>query len=277
MRAPSRSFLARSIALGGVILFWIVQLWLMLFVGLPLMDSILLAVILAAAPTFSLAQVPLIEGAVIARLPAYWGSIVTLWLLGTACWLVGTRVEGPAAVGLGAIPIGPLIGWSVGLVSAGMLTIVVFRQIAVWAGVRESGLLRQLLPRTREERRVFALLSMAAGTGEELAYRGYSIPVLAPILGVPGAVMLTTVVFGVLHGYQGWLGIFRTAIMGGILACGFLASGSLWPPMIAHTAIDLLAGIVFGERLLSPEGRNGVDHSGTLRLNEAEQTEWKSI
>jgi membrane protease YdiL (CAAX protease family) len=249
---------ARAITWGGVALFWIVQLSLMLVGGLPLVDSILLAVLLAAVPTFSLAQVPLMEGAAIVRLPAYWGSIVTLWILGTASWLVGTRVDGPSALGLVWIPIGTMAAWSLGLAVAGMLVILLFRQISVWARVRDSRLLWQLLPRTPEERRLFALLSVAAGAGEELAYRGYAIPVLAPILGVPGAAALTTLVFGIIHGYQGRLGILRTWIMGGILAWGFLESGSLWPPIIAHTLIDLLAGIVFGERLLSPEGTTGV-------------------
>jgi membrane protease YdiL (CAAX protease family) len=71
------------------------------------------------------------------------------------------------------------------------------------------------------------------------------------LIGTFGAAVLTTVVFGILHGYQGRLGILRTGVMGGVLAWGFLASGSLWPPIIAHTLIDLLAGIVFGERLLA--------------------------
>jgi membrane protease YdiL (CAAX protease family) len=39
--------------------------------------------------------------------------------------------------------------------------------------------------------------------------------------------------------------------MGAFLAGGFLASGSLWPPILAHTLIDVLAGIVLGERLLT--------------------------
>jgi membrane protease YdiL (CAAX protease family) len=46
--------------------------------------------------------------------------------------------------------------------------------------------------------------------------------------------------------------------MGGFLAWGFLASGSLWPAILAHTAIDLLAGIVLGEKLLSPTRAGGV-------------------
>jgi len=254
----SPATVARAITWSGVALFWIVLAVLVWVAGLPVIDSILLAVLLAAVPTFSLAQVPLIEGADIVRMPAYWGSIVTLWLLGTACWFVGTRFGGAAAVGLVGIAPLPLLGWSVGLTAGGMATIGLFRVIALRWDISESRLLGQLLPRTPEERRVFALLSVAAGSGEEMAYRGYSIPVLAPLLGVPGAAILTTLIFGVLHSYQGWLGILRTTLMGGILAWGFLASGSLWPPIIAHTAIDLLAGIVLGERLLSPKTESGV-------------------
>jgi membrane protease YdiL (CAAX protease family) len=249
---------ARAITWAGVALFWLTLALLVWVADLPVIDSILLAVLLAAVPTFSLAQVPLIEGADIVRMPAYWGSIVTLWLLGTACWLVGTRVEGAAAVGLVGIGLVPLIAWSAALTAGGMATIGLFRMIALRWDISESRLLGQLLPRTSEERRVFALLSVAAGSGEEMAYRGYAIPVLAPLLGVPGAAVLTTLIFGVLHSYQGWLGILRTTLMGGVLAWGFLASGSLWPPIIAHTAIDLLAGIVLGQKLLSPKASSGV-------------------
>ena len=39
-----------------------------------------------------------------------------------------------------------------------------------------------------------------------------------------------TPVFGAMHVYQGWIGVVRTALRGGVLAGGFLASGSLWPP-----------------------------------------------
>jgi membrane protease YdiL (CAAX protease family) len=82
--------------------------------------------------------------------------------------------------------------------------------------------------------------------------------VLAPLLGVGGAAALTSLVFGVLHGYQGWLGTARTAVMGGFLAWGFLAAGSLWPAIVAHTAVDLLAGIVLGEKLMSHAKSAGV-------------------
>ena len=259
MTRPAKSPpVVRIIVWVGVASFWAVQLTLLLVVGLPLVDTILLAVLLAALPIFSMAQLPLIEDALIERLPAYWGSIATLWLLGTACWLVGTRVNGAAAIGMVGISPGAMAVWTVGLTAAGLGIILAFRRIAIWAGAADTPLLRQLLPQTGRERGVFALLSVAAGAGEEVAYRGYAIPVLAPVFGVMGAAVITSVMFGVVHGYQGVLGVLRTGVMGGVLAWGFISSGSLWPAMIAHTLIDLIAGIVLGERLLSPESGTGV-------------------
>ena len=231
-------------------LFWVVQLVLLWWAGLPLPDTILLAVLLVAMPAFALAQLPLVRDTPVERLPAYWGSITTLWLIGTACWLVGTRDGGAAAVGAVWIPAAPLVAWTIGLTLAALAIMIAFRQVAQAIGARESPMLRALLPRTSEERGAFALLSLAAGVGEELAYRGYAIPVLATFMGVPGALALTSLVFGILHGYQGLLGTVRTTLMGGLLAWGFLASGSLWPAIAAHTLIDLVAGLLLGERLL---------------------------
>jgi membrane protease YdiL (CAAX protease family) len=243
---------------SGAILFWVVLLVLLSGAALPLPDALLVAMLFVAAPAFALAQLPLVRGVHVERLPAYWGSIAALWLLGSASWLVGSREGGAQALGLVGLAPLALLTWSLGLTLAGVLTILVFRQVALWTGAEESPVLRDLLPRTPREKRVFALLSLAAGAGEELAYRGYAIPLLAPALGAWGAALLSSAVFGALHAYQGWLGTARTAVMGGALAWGLLASGSLWPAIVAHAAIDLLAGIVLGERLLPPLRPAGV-------------------
>jgi membrane protease YdiL (CAAX protease family) len=234
----------------AVVLFWTVLLGLTYAAQVPLVDAILLALLLAAVPTFSLAQIPLIRDVQIERLPVYWSSIFTLGLIGTACWFIGTREGGAAALGLVAIPRSEFLGWTVGVTLTALLIMFAFRQITVMTGGFDSPLLRQLLPRSPEERRLFLTLSVAAGSGEELAYRGYAIPVLTPLIGLPGAAVLTTLVFGIMHGYQGWLGIARTTIVGGVLAYAFIASGSLWPPIAAHILIDVFAGITLGERLL---------------------------
>ena len=248
----------RRIAVVAVVLFWVVLALLLVVQRLPLLDGILLAVLLVAVPGLSTAQLPLIELVPLERVQAYWSSIMTLWLLGTASWFVGTRDAGAAAVGLVSIRWGPGIVWTAGLALGGLLTILLFRQVGEWLGIEESPVLRQLLPRSPQERRVFGVLSVAAGVGEEIAYRGYALSMLIPMLGVPGAAVATSVVFGVLHGYQGLLGIVRTGVMGGMLAWGLLASGSLWPPIAAHALIDLAAGLWLGERLMSPRRETGV-------------------
>jgi membrane protease YdiL (CAAX protease family) len=248
----------------GVTAFWAVQLALYLFAELPLSDTILLATLLVAMPALAVAQVPLTKGMELERLPAYWSSIATLWFLGTISWLVGTRTDGLPAIGIVPLAPVPFVGWTLGLLAAGLGIIVAFRQIAIVLRLRDSPLLRALLPRTPEERGVFTVLSVAAGVGEEVAYRGYAIPVLLPVLGPVGALLLTSAVFGVLHVYQGALGVVRTAVMGAALAAGFLLSGSLLPAMIAHVSVDILVGVVLADKLLLPLGTDVIDGDPSL-------------
>jgi membrane protease YdiL (CAAX protease family) len=56
--------------------------------------------------------------------------------------------------------------------------------------------------------------------------------------------------FGLLHAYQGWLGMVRTAVLGMVFATSFLVTGTLWPVIIAHAALDVLGGLVLGETLM---------------------------
>lgn len=236
---------------AGALLFWALVVAFERFGGFPLVDSILLSVLLAVIPAFSIAQVPMIEDVEIERVPAYWSSIGALWLIGTACWLVGTRIDGLEGIGLVPMGLAAFVGWSVGATVAALLLMFGFRAVSERLGLADTRLLSELLPQTPRERRIFALLSVAAGTGEEFAYRGYSITLLAPVAGLAPAVAITTAIFGVMHAYQGWFGILRTTAMGAILAGTFVLSGSLWPCIVAHTAIDLLAGLLLGDRLLT--------------------------
>jgi len=245
---------------GGV-LFGLVALGLHLGTGFALADSILVAVLLALMPALAIAQAPLLAEAEIERLPAYWSSIATLSLLGTLSWLVGTRDGAAGAIGLRVLPVMTMAIWTTVLTVAGLFTIVVFRQIGLRMGLSDTRSIRELLPKTGAEKRVFFLLSIAAGVGEELSYRGYLITVLMPLLGPWGAAAATSAVFGLLHLYQGGIGILRTATMGGLLAWGFLASGSLVPAILAHTLIDILAGLLLADRLLLPLPESGVGTS----------------
>lgn len=226
--------------------------------GVPTLDAVALATLLALLPGLSVAQLQLMQGVEIERLPAYVSSAVTLVALGAGCFVLGVRHGGPAALGLTAIPAVTLAVWALVLTLGGLALMLAFRQIAVALGLREARVLRDLLPRTPRERWAFGGLSLVAGMGEELAYRGYALTTLAGVVGPVPAAVVTSLVFGVLHAYQGGLGMVRTATLGGILAWAFLATGSLWPLMVAHAALDVVAGIILAERLMVPEAPAGV-------------------
>jgi membrane protease YdiL (CAAX protease family) len=224
---------------------------------MPWLDIVALTFLLLVLPALAVAQIRMLGETEIERMPAYVSSTGTLVLLGVAAWLVGNR-EGATGLGLDSLPVGSLFGWSVALTLGGLGILLAFKRISTRLRMREHPVLRALLPRSPGEKTVFAGLSVAAGVGEELAYRGYAIGALAPLVGTPMAAIVTSAVFGVLHAYQGPLGIVRAGVLGGMLAWGFLISGSLWPAIIAHVALDVLAGIFLADRLMVPADSRGV-------------------
>lgn len=225
---------------------------------MTLLDGAALTLLLGILPALSIAQARALSGVEVPRLGAYLSSAVTLLALGAGAWALGARRGGPEALGLVPLPAGELAAWTAGLVAAGLALTEGFRRVGEALGARETALLRHLLPRGRLERASFAGLSLAAGFGEELAYRGYALTQLAPLLGPWGAAAATSVVFGTLHAYQGPVGMVRTAALGGLLAWGFLASGSLLPAILAHALLDVVLGIVLGERMMVPGNPAGV-------------------
>lgn len=217
--------------------------------ALPWPDAALCAVVLALTPCLALAQVPLAHVDVLERIPAYVTSALTIAAIAAVCWVVGTRALGPRALGFVALPLRSFVLWTLLMTAVGLAVLAVCRLLSARMGWRESRLLLALLPRTSGERAAFTVLSVVAGFGEEIVYRGYAISELAGVLGIAGAAVLTSAVFGVLHAYQGPVGVVRAAVLGGVLAWGFVSVGSLWPSIAAHALIDVVAGVVLSEQL----------------------------
>jgi len=231
-------------------------------VSLPFLDLAVLGLLLVGLPLASAAQTRFVRGIEIERVPAYLSSVATLVVLGAVAWVVGTRSGGAPALGLTATPLGPVVLWTVTMVAAGLALVMVFRQGAIVLGIGESPTLRALMPRTAKERGLFVVLSLAAGVSEEAAFRGYALTTLATVIGSGWAAIATSAIFGLLHSYQGWLGVARTGALGGVLAWGYLASGSLWAPMAAHAILDLILGIVVADRAMVPDEPTGVPLAG---------------
>jgi len=102
------------------------------------------------------------------------------------------------------------------------------------------GDVQALLPRNRAELKWGALLSINAGVVEELLFR-LGLPAL--VLGFTGnalvACIVSVLVFGALHAYQGIAGVIGATIIGGVFMAIYLLSGSIVLAIVVHALFDL--------------------------------------
>src|SRR5262249_38609530 len=92
-----------------------------------------------------------------------------------------------------------------------------------------------------------ALISVAAGFGEEVLFRGLIQGELSERLGLGPALAISGTVFGLLHaitpGY-----VVLAGVMGAYLGWTWAASGSLVVPIVAHAVYDVLGLVVILRR-----------------------------
>lgn len=88
-----------------------------------------------------------------------------------------------------------------------------------------------------------ALLSFAAGIGEEMLFRGLAQPLLARSIGIVGGVAVASLLFGLLHPLTAAYVLLAGAI-GAYLGWLTIASGNLLCPILAHGFYDWVALIV---------------------------------
>jgi uncharacterized protein len=99
-----------------------------------------------------------------------------------------------------------------------------------------------ILPVTSEERAWFLAVSVTAGICEEILYRGFLTRYLADVPwhgNLWTAILISSLVFGIAHTYQGPSGVVGTAVIGAAMAIIFGIAGNLWLPMALHAAFDL--------------------------------------
>jgi uncharacterized protein len=209
----------------------------------------LLSLLLLPLPFVMVQQTRMLEhvGA-LPRVPVYLSSAIAQWLLAGVTVLLAL-VSGftPLALGLGA-PHSWLVqlAWGAGLTVAGVSIMLASHAL----GIRESGLLAHLLPRTRAEKTAFVGLSITAGVCEEVVFRGFLIAaLLTATASLPLALLLSSLAFGMVHAYQEPGGVARATLLGLLLAAPLVLTGSLAGAILAHTAIDVIGGLWLGERL----------------------------
>lgn len=243
---------ARARLLAGLLVAVAATIALQLGFDLGLVTGLGVSLFYVVLPAAAAAQVPLLPFVEAERLPMYRGSMVAIAAIGVAGVLFALVPDvGLEALRLRLIPVPTMLLWTGLMFAVGLGIMAVFEPIDRRVGGPGSSLVLALIPRTDEERSVFAQLSIAAGVGEEVAYRGYALGAVQA-LGLPPlwAVGASAVAFGSLHIYQGSVGVVRTGLIGLAFGCSVLVTGSLLPVIAAHAMVDVAAGLVIGPRLV---------------------------
>jgi membrane protease YdiL (CAAX protease family) len=210
-----------------------------------------------AMTTFLLGPLPalmILQARLLEQLPTeaeregvYFSSAASVWVL-AALAMLAARHSGftRADLRIEAIPVGILLGATALTIVGGLAVMAMGRLLKV----AESELVDYLIPRTSSEKIAFAGLSVSAGIAEELVFRSFLISVVFEAAGsMVVAVTISVAAFAVTHAYQGIVGVIRVILLGLLLTAPFLLTGSVYPSIIAHTVLDLLAGLVLAEWL----------------------------
>ena len=225
-------------------------LWLLLD-GIPWPARAFTTFLLGPLPALLILQARLLD-----QLPpqsereaVYLSSALSVWIMAALAMLAArfsdfTRTD----LRLSHLPAGDLILAALLTTAAAVLVLAAGKLVRS----SESALVDYLIPRNSNERIAFVGLSISAGIAEELVFRSFLIAAVAEASGSTGtAVAVSVGVFAISHSYQGLLGMIRVALLGLILTVPFLLTGSVYPSMIAHATLDILAGLFLADWLRS--------------------------
>jgi uncharacterized protein len=244
----------RRIAIAVALGLGTLAAWLLLH-PLPWPARAFATILLVPLPILMVAQIrlvhPLPDDA--DRESLYFSSALSIWIL-AAFAMLAARFSGldRADLRLVPLPLSTLLAVAGATTLAGIAIMALGKRLKT----RETDLVRFLIPTTGSERIAFAGLSFSAGIAEELVFRSFLIAVLTIAFdSLHIAVAVSIAVFAAAHAYQGWTGAFRVASLGALLTVPFLLTGSVYPSILAHIALDILAGIALADWLMDRDER----------------------
>jgi CAAX protease family protein len=226
-----------------------------------LADHILIFLIAIALPIYAFAtwnqyKHQISRGKPNARKNAYLETLVIEWALFLSViilWSAGNRSY--ADLGLRT-------GWNLRFSIALLITVAICAFLILqWFQVRKSigripdslknqvDPISEVIPQTYVERKLFVLVSLTAGICEEVLYRGFLIWYIDAFAGLTVAALVSIVISGLGHSYQGVKSMFKTMIMGAVLVALYLISSSLICSMILHAITNITGGFIGSEVL----------------------------
>lgn len=233
------------------------------------LDILFLVVLLVVFPVVVARGFPaemrsIADGVPRARISGYRGTMKTQWPLcvaGVAIWIVGGR-------SLHDLGFRPPEGWGFWAAAAIAAIIAAFLTAQLRSARSDDGAKRELraqlggsavfLPRDRGELAAFAQLSATAGICEEILYRGWLLGWLAPLIGMPAAIVTGAALFGAAHSYGGRGFVLKAGGMGILFGVLYALSGSLWVPIALHIFVDVSSGMLSVEAFRDAETREVV-------------------
>jgi membrane protease YdiL (CAAX protease family) len=189
------------------------------------------------------------------RISLYASTIAFQWLAtAIVAWRAWAHGYSAKELGLGASH-GPRI-YVVAIVGAATLGLLHTLNLRRMSRLPQKSrgflqaLAERILPQSMIETLPYFALAVTAGLCEEFIYRGFAMAALARV-GLPnwGVVLLSSVLFGLAHLYQGAGGLVGTLVVGAIFGTGRIAYDALIPVMFWHITVDAVAGIA-GPRYL---------------------------
>lgn len=225
-----------------------------------ILDHLITFVLVAGLPLYSARSWPrskarIASGEPGARTRLYWGTCRVQWLL-TAGLLVGWSSVGRPWSELGfsiQMTLGFWIAMAI-VAALGVATAVHYiHALRTEESRREAraalGEAVLLVPHDRKEMRSFVMLAVTAGICEEILYRGFLIWYVArftgtTVLGMIGAVAISSIAFGVGHLYQGPKSAGRIVGLAAVTGAIFVVGGSLWIVMALHVFVDIAGGLL---------------------------------
>jgi membrane protease YdiL (CAAX protease family) len=137
-----------------------------------------------------------------------------------------------------------LIGVALGAMVVGLLVGVLLAK-KLKTSHATLGDIEPLMPRNGAETGWAALLSLNAGLSEECFFRLLLPLLLTGLLHNPlWAFVIATLLFGLVHFYQGVAGVVMTTLVGAVMAGLYLWTGNLWVAIAAHAGLDLFGLVV---------------------------------
>jgi membrane protease YdiL (CAAX protease family) len=229
---------------------------------MPLFVHLYVLVLIVALPIYSYASYQRVlrayrAGEPVNRLTVYRTTIATQWLLFavTVVLLTSVNVEAKLIGATWHFDFETLIGAILALAILAVLIgqwLMVQRSsgsaLAEYAGSHQD--LVMMLPQTKRELQAFYAVSVTAGIVEEVLWRGFLVWYLAHYMPMWAALLVSLLAFTCAHAYQGVKQLPGIFLVGAVLTAMYWLTGSLWPCIVLHIAIDAIQGRTANDMLM---------------------------